>query len=346
MSVLPKDEDVVNTPVVTPDDVVSGKIGEPVEVNPEPKEADPPEEGVEVEIVDPRPADDQRDPIKDQAAVGKDKDIDKELEELNAKGAKRIQELKHQVHDQRRLKESAEREREAAVRYAAAMREKYTQVQKRAADIEKIAYEQALAKARAELETAKRDHKSAYETGDADKIADATQRMARASNDEQRYSTAYVPEPEPPPEFRGDPRQQIPDQRALEWARKNTWFAMKDGTPANPESAVAYSIHTALVQQGIDPNAQDGKYYQELDRRLKAVYPEKFAGAEEEADEAPPTPAKARPPAGKPAAVVAPATRGGPGPKRITLTQDEVNLARKLNVPLEEFARHKSMLPS
>jgi len=223
------------------------------------------------------------------------------------------------------------------------MREKYVQTQKRAAEIEKVAYEQALVRARAEIEAAKRDHKAAYETGDADKIAEATTRMARAAQDEQRYASIQVPDPQPEPEFRPDPRNNIPDQRALDWARKNSWFSMEGGRPANPESATAYSIHVALVGEGIDPTAPDGKYYQELDRRLRAVYPEKFAKTESEESEQDEAPRKA---VRQPAQVVAPANRGGPGPKKVTLTQDEVNLAKKLGVPVEEFARQKIMLPS
>lgn len=338
---LPKEEDVATKPVVTPDDaIMDGKIGEEVEVGgpAEPEAGDK----LDIEVIDERPPEDRREPIKDQSTIGADEEIDAELDKLNKQGAKRIQQLKHQVHDQRRLKEAAEREREAAVRYAAQMRERYVQVQKRAAEVERIAYEQALVRARAELEAAKRDHRSAYETGDADKIAEATTRMARAAQDEQRYSNIQVPDPEPVPEFQ-DPRQQIPDQRAMEWMRKNPWFSMAGGRPANPESATAYSIHVALVQEGIDPRAPDGRYYQELDRRLRAVYPDKFA--KEEDDESEPSAKPARPSsAGK--QVVAPAQRGAPGPKKVTLTQSEVDLAKKLGVPLDEFARQKILLPS
>lgn len=345
MSGLPDEKDVA-TPVVTPDDATrDGKIGETVQVLDDPDVEMKPED-VEVEVVDVRDPEDRREPLKDQASVGKDKDIDKELEDLNAKGAKRIQELKHQVHDQRRLKEAAEREREAAVRYASQVRESLLAERRRAAEIEKIAYEQAMAKAKAELEAAKRDHKLAYESGDADKVADAATRIAKAATDEQRFAYAQPREPEAPPEFRPDPRQNIPDQRAIEWARKNAWFKMEPGSdgrpvPANAESATAYSIHVALVGEGIDPSAPDTKYYQELDRRLRAVYPEKFQASEE--DDAQLKPKK---PAVRQPAVVAPANRGGPAPKRVQLTQDEVNLAKKLNVPIEEFARHKSMLSS
>jgi hypothetical protein len=343
MSGLPKEEDVIEAPVVTPDEPTPGKIGNEVEINPEPKEElkTDADDNVEIEVIDPRAPQDRREPIKEQDKVGADKDIDKELEGLKTQGAKRIQELKHQVHDQRRLKEAAEREREAAVRFASSVRERLMEERKRSAEIEKVAYEQALAKARAELESAKRDHKQAYEVGDADKIADATTRMARAAQDEQRFQYAQPAPVEAPPEFRQDPRQQIPDQRALEWARKNEWFKMENGAPANPESAVAYSIHVALVQQGIDPTAADGKYYQELDRRLKAVYPEKFAGNEEDQE---PQPVKAKTPRQPSTPVVAPATRSAPGPKKVTLTQDEVALAKRLNVPLEEFAKHKLMI--
>ena len=332
-------------PVVTPDEDAPGKIGTEVEIGA--KEEGKEEASIEVEVVDARPPADRREPLKDQDKVGEDKEIDKELEGLKTQGAKRIQELKHQVHDQRRLKETAEREREAAVRYAAAMRDRYTDVQRRSGEIEKAAYAAAEGRAKAELETAKRDHKVAYEAADADKIADATARIARAAGDEQRFAYAQPMQPEPPPQ--PDPRSVIPDQRALDWARRNSWFAMRNGAPANPESAVAYSIHVALMQQGIDPGgeATADKYYQELDRRLHAVYPEKFAKPE---DEDTPTEAET-PPKGRadngarrPQAIVAPANRGGPAPKKVTLTQDQVAIAKRLGVSLEDYARHALML--
>lgn len=298
---------------------------------------------VEVEVVDARPPADRREPIKEQDKIGADKEIDAELEALKDRGAKRIQELKHQIHDQRRLKETAEREREAAVRYAASMREHYVTLQKQAQQAEQLAVEQAKAKAKAEAEAAKRDYKQAYELGDSEKVADATQRIARAGAEEAAYQAYQPRQLEEPPQQ--DPRQQIPDQRYNDWVRKNDWFRMAQTAngpvPANEESSVAYARHLYLIgKHGADyPTRDPDAYYQEIDRHMAAVFPDKFSGEEDPEEE---RPAQKQPRARHTSAqIVAPATRsaGDGRPRKVTLTQDQVAIAKRLNIPLEEYAR-------
>jgi hypothetical protein len=313
----------LETPAETTDDVV-------VTTEKEKKAGD-----LEIEVVDPRPPQDRREPLKDQDKVGADKEIDAELESLKDRGAKRIQELKHQIHDQRRLKESAEREREAAVRYAASMREQYVLLQKQAAVSEQMAVEQAKARAKAEAEAAKRDYKTAYEMGDAEKVADATSRMAKAGAEEANYQ-AYQPRPvEEPPQH--DPRKAIPDQRYNEWTRKNTWFGMQNGRPVNDESAVAYAKHLQLIgKHGDDfPLRDPDGYYKEIDRHMAASFPDKFDTEDDE-----PKVEKSRRERQPPAQIVAGASRSTDGrPRKVTLTQDQVAIAKRLNIPLEEYAR-------
>lgn len=291
---------------------------------------------IEIEVVDPRPPADRREPLKEQDKIGADKEIDAELEGLKDRGAKRIQELKHQIHDQRRLKETAEREREAAVRYAASVREQYVSLQKQAAVAEQIAVEQARARAKAEADSAKRDYKTAYELGDAERVADATSRMARAGAEEANYQSYQPRQIEEPPQH--DPRRAIPDQRYNEWTRKNTWFGLRDGRPINDESAVAYAKHLQLTAKNGDdyPVRDPDSYYAEIDRHMAATYPDKFKTDAEDDDR----PEKSRRERHPPAQIVAPASRSSDGrPRKVTLTQDQVAIAKRLNIPLEDYAR-------
>ena len=118
------------------------------------------------------------------------------------------------------------------------------------------------------------------------------------------------------------PQQPKPDARATEWASKNQWF----GTD-NAMTYTAFDMHRKLVEEeGYDPQSED--YYGELDRRIKLEFPHKFGNITEQTT--------------KPTQTVASATRNvkrGTGRKTVKLTSSQVAIAKKLNVPLEEYAK-------
>ena len=112
-----------------------------------------------------------------------------------------------------------------------------------------------------------------------------------------------------------------PDARATEWAETNSWFGKDE-----PMTYTAFSLHKKLVEEeGYDPQSED--YYGELDRRIKLEFPHKFGKTTEVTT--------------KPTQTVASATRGvkKAGRRTVQLTSSQVAIARKLNVPLEEYAK-------
>jgi len=116
------------------------------------------------------------------------------------------------------------------------------------------------------------------------------------------------------------PLQPTPDARATDWAQKNAWFG-KD----RAMTFTAFEIHKDLVNEGFDPKSND--YYSEVDKRIKVDFPQKFAiGGSIETS--------------KTNQLVASAKRSvRPGRKTVRLTSSQVAIAKKLGVPLEEYAK-------
>jgi hypothetical protein len=110
------------------------------------------------------------------------------------------------------------------------------------------------------------------------------------------------------------------DDLAQEWAKTNTWFGQDDEM-----TSLALGLHTKLVKQGVDPTSDD--YYDAIDSRMQQVFPDKF----EDVDRPNRRPTKRQ------ANVVAPATRST-SPKKVRLTQTQVNLANRLGVSLKDYA--------
>jgi hypothetical protein len=175
-----------------------------------------------------------------------------------------------------------------------------------------------------ELEAAKKQYKEAYEAGDADALVDAQEAITTAKLKAER-ANSYKPPPlqEEKSSVKDEPTAPVtapPDYRAQEWQRKNNWFGQDEEM-----TSFALGLHTKLVNSGVDPKSDE--YYDRLNSRLRQVFPESFE-AEKPVD-APPPRSKSN---------VAPATRST-APKKIVLTQTQVNIAKKLGVPLELYAR-------
>lgn len=299
-------------------------------------------EKVIVDVVNDTPLQDQGRPkLKDDSQVGADKEGDAELEAVSDSVKKRIAELKFQAHDQRRKREEAERQREEAVKFAAMQREQYINLQKRAHAGEVAFVETAKDKLKIELESAERAYKEAYEAGDAERIAEATKRMSRANAQAVQFEGIQPREPDPPPNL--PLRQVMPDERAVDWVRKNSWFQLENGAPKNSETAIALGIHANLLAaNGADfPERDPDTYYRELNRRVRAALPERYQADNPEHERDDQTAQAAATGTRPPATIVASASRSqaGTGPRRVQLTASQVALCERLNIPLEEFAK-------
>lgn len=171
----------------------------------------------------------------------------------------------------------------------------------------------------ADIEKAKTDYRKAYEDGDADKIIEAQERMIKASSqtnrlDQMRQRSApenyQAPEPITPP----------PDSRAVEWASRNSWFN-KDMVMTN----AAYAIHDDVVKSGVQPSSD--AYYEAIDSRMREEFPHKFK--EEVTDS--PSPSRNT--------VVTPGGNESGRSKKVRLSPSQVAVAKRLGVPLEEYAK-------
>ncbi len=182
--------------------------------------------------------------------------------------------------------------------------------------------------------TAKQMYKEAYEAGDADKMVEAQELLSKIAVEKQRYESAkskvaqeakvQTQKKEPTPQPQAAPQQQAkPDPRAQDWAEKNTWF----GEDRIMTSA-AFAIHQQLVEEeGFDP--QTDEYYSEVDSRIRNEFPHKFQTAKKSGG-------------AQVAAAAASASRSTAksGRRSVKLSHSQVAIAKKLGVPLEEYAKY------
>lgn len=192
--------------------------------------------------------------------------------------------------------------------------------------LQKTYYDTKLESANKLLDKARLEHKSAYESGDSDRMLDAAESIADAkvelkTLESQKHLFDKEPEPVPsypsvqapqPVQQQQQPAQQ-PDPRALQWAQSNQWFGENAAM-----TGAAYAIDAQLKMEGYNPSSED--YYSELDRRIGESFPAKTAKA-------------------KPKQVVAGVTRAQSAPKRVSLTKSQVAMANKLGVPPSEYAK-------
>ena len=302
--------------------------GEEYEFPDEKEESFKQPEAVEIEIEDDAPEEDRgRKPMKEPV----DDVTDEELSSYDEKVQARIKKFTRGYHDERRAKEEALRERQAAEAYAKQIYEENKQLQQQLSQGSEVYIEQAKKVAEKDLEEAKRSYKQAFEDGDTDGVVAAQEQITSAVG---RLDRTTQLRPLQVQEKELQTRQASPpvDQRAEQWRSDNEWFGKNRSM-----TAFALGLHSELVEdKGVDPTS--GKYYQVIDRTMREKFPEHFGSDEEPAyEEEPPRRAT------KPSTVVAPASRSTP-PNRIRLKASEAAIARRLGVPLEEYAKQVAQL--
>jgi hypothetical protein len=285
----------------------------------------------EVEIEDDTPPEDRG---RKPSATPPEEPTDDELSSYDEKVQARIKKFTKGYHDERREKEKALREREAAETYARQVIEENRRLQQQLAVSSKVFVEQSQSSAQLELDTAKKKYKEAYEAGDSDALADAQAEVAKATwrlEKAQDLRPLQVREDEvQTPQRSNAPKVTDRDQR---WLQTNTWF----GT--DPEmTASALGLHQKLAKDRGDNFVGTDDYYKIVDATMRRRFPEYFGSDDEPAQEEEP-PRRAT----KPSAVVAPATRSTP-PNRIKLKASEAAIAKRLGVPIELYAKQVAQL--
>ena len=291
---------------------------------PEP-EADKPD----IEIEDDTPPEDRgREPMPKEIVEELEAD---ELEEYSDKVRNRLKQMKKVWHDERREKERALREQQEAHTAAQRLLQENQRLKSSLSEGEGFlvsSYKQA---AEYELEKAKREFKEAYESGDADRLADSQEKLSAANYKLQQLNnyrpTLQVPQQEVQIQ---QPQVQTPrpDDRTMAWQERNQWY----GTDTEM-TASALGLHQKLVNERGAQFAGSDEYWQTIDRTMRRRFPEYFG--DEEAAEGNPQ-AVARAP--KAASVVAPASRSR-SPKKIKLTMSQLSIAKKLGLTPEQYAR-------
>ena len=226
----------------------------------------------------------------------------------------------------------AERQREEAVSYAQTVHNQNTEMEKRLSKIDNSYVSEFENRVKTSLAAAQLALKNAIESQDVEAQVAAQKQLAALTMDEARLNSIKVANENKPKARERDvnitPQRtmapQRSDPRAEDWASKNSWFGNDSAM-----TYTAFDIHKTLVEkEGYDP--QSNEYYEEVDRRIRVEFPHKFGKMESNSTER-----------AKPAQNVASAKRSSSTGRRKTvkLTQSQVAIAKRLGVPLEEYAK-------
>jgi len=294
-------------------------------------------EKFEVEIEDDTPEEDRgRKPM----ATPVEEVTDEELDSYDEKVQKRIKRFTKGYHDERRAKEEALREREAAENFAKQVYEENKRLQRQLSNGSKIMVEQSKSNAQVELDAAKAKYKKAFEAADPDELAQAQEEIAKAT---VRLDRAFTMRPIEVQERQIQQQQPKISPRTLKWVESNSEWWQKD----EEMTSLAIGLDKKLAREYGPNYVGTEEYFQTIDKTMRKRFPDYFQ-SEEDVE----VPLKRRtsypdedesPRRAKQTTVVAPATRST-SPNRIRLKASEAATARRLGVPLELYAKQVALL--
>jgi len=304
------------------------------------------DDNFEVEIEDDTPAADRgRKPMKEPV----EDPTEEELASYDEKVQARIKKFTRGYHDERRAKEEALREREAAEAFARQVFEENKKLQQQLSSGSKQFIETSKSAAETELLAAKKRFKEAYDSGDSDALVEAQAEVAQATLKLDRAATMKPIEVEER-EFQPAKQETPPplDRRTKRWMNENSdWWGVDEEM-----TMTAMGLDKKLQREYGSEYVGSDEYFKTIDRVMRKRFPEHFESERSDEEEVDPPPRKRSEPAyeeepprraTKPAAVVAPASRSTP-PSRMRLKASEAAIARRLGVPLELYAKQVAML--
>ncbi len=290
-------------------------------------EVDIPEEKKEVETVESvveekKEAVEEKQESGDKQQETKEEKPKQELEEYSEGVQKRIAKLTKKWRE-------AERQKEAALEYAKGGQVELSELRTRLTKLEPNYVKAIENRVTSGLEAAKAKLTTAREAGDINAEVDAQRSIAQLTVEETRLNALKERQSQDKEQAVKTPsldsnltgQTPPPDPRAEDWASKNEWFG-KDSAM----TYTAFDLHKKLTEQeGFDPNSPE--YYAEIDKRIRVDFPHKFGNTTSQEST-------------KPTQTVASAKRSvNPGRKTVRLTSSQVAIAKKLGVPLEEYAK-------
>jgi len=265
--------------------------------------------------------------VEEEKETKADKPADQEdLSSFSDAVQKRIDKLTRKMRE-------AERREHAALDYAQGLQKKYTDAQKKYQEIDDSYIKQYDARIDAEKDTVKKRLKDAIESQDAEAIISANEELSRLIIEKERAKVSIAAKERTKKDTEQnekeaqnveqnqqvDRRAVAPSAKAKKWAEDNTWFG-SDEYMTN----TAFQVHEKLQSEGFDLDSDE--YYNEVNKQMKDIYPHKFAEDKQEQR--------------KPVQTVASANRGKTGRRTVRLTKSQVAIAKKLGVPLEEYAKY------
>ena len=249
---------------------------------------------------------------------------DEDLSEYSDSVKKRISKLTNRFREE-------ERQKQSAITYAESIKKQNEELKQRLDKLDNNYVGEFDNRVTAQAEAAKEAYKKALETGDADALYEAQQNIARIANEEanlkklkaEREEQAQAVKETAPQQPQQPQQPAKPDPRAERWAQENEWFG-KDQTM----TYAVFGVHRTLIEQeGFDPNSEE--YYTEIDKRMRTEFPHKFSDTRTQSS----TP--------RVASAGATASRSASKGKRtVKLTPSQIAIAKRLGVPLEEYAKH------
>jgi hypothetical protein len=290
------------------------------------------EEGQEVEVEE-KTDEQKEDVVVDSKAPTEEKkqeasDAD-DLSEYSESVKKRISKLTSKFREE-------ERQRQAAVEYAEAVKKQNEELKSKLDKLDTTYVGEFDTRVQSQAIAAKEAYKKALEEGNADAMYEAQQNISRIALEESRLAQLKADREEQAKKIEANgaapaPAQPVnntpppkPDPKAEEWAKKNTWFG-QDQTM----TYAAFGLHKQLIEdEGFD--ATSDEYYTELDNRIRSEFPHKFQE----------TPKKSNSPRVASAGTTASKSSTPKGRRTVKLTPSQIAIARRLNVPLEEYAKY------
>ena len=258
-----------------------------------------------------------------------------ELKQYSESVQKRFKRMTYEFHEQRRARESSDRQLEEAARIARQLYEDNVRMRSNMKAGEQVLVENARGRVEAMAEAAREKMRKAHESGDTEALIKAQEEVSAIQSERARvfgYQPQYQQEEQyiPPAPQRAPQQAPVPpaDPQAEDWARKNDWF-QKDRVM----TGAAFGVHQELVEAGVDPRVEPDVYYKALDTRMREQFPNHDWGDRQE------TPQQQR---RQMSSVVAPATRSNAGVskdgRKVTLTSSQISLAKRLGLTPQQYA--------
>lgn len=290
----------------------------------------------DIEIEDDTPPEDRgREPLPQELVKELEDD---ELEEYSEKVKVRLKQMKKVWHDERREKERALREQQAALEVAQKLQNEIKTLRSKVTENEGHLVNTAKNAVELELKNAEKAYKEAYEAGDSDRLLEAQKQLTEASYRLERLK-GYKP-PVQPQETEvnlPDSQPQAPrlDPKTDSWRRQNTWFGSDDEM-----TAAALGLNNKLLRERGQAFEGTDEYWEIVDKTMRKRFPEYEWGDEpDERQETRSTPTRTE----RPATVVAPVSRSTTS-KKVKLNQSQLNVIKKMGITPEQYVREQMKL--